>query len=287
MPFLPGSKHHAYRHGHSLQKARSGAYKSWLAMIDRCNPANIETRPLYAGAGITVCERWHEFQNFLADMGDRPTGCSIDRIDPNGNYEPGNCRWASTKEQALNRKTTIHVEINGDRLCLSDASLKYGIPVETIRARYKKGLKGEDLISRINRNSYRKGTRASRCKLSDADVADIKSRIQSGAMNKALGLEFGVSSSVISEIRHGKSWPHVMPDGSIDYTRRTEDLPAADNKNIRLITVNGVTKSMTAWALEMGLPKGTVHARIKRGWPDDIAVTAPLGAKYKPVEAAQ
>lgn len=78
-------------------------YRAWNDMKKRClNPTN-KVYPRYGGRGITICERWLTFVNFLADMGERPDGLSLDRIDNNGNYEPGNCRWATWSQQMLNR----------------------------------------------------------------------------------------------------------------------------------------------------------------------------------------
>ena len=92
-------------HGHNVGRKHSKTYSSYRAMLERCNnPTNKRYRD-YGGRGITVCERWLAcFENFLDDMGERPEDKTLDRIEVNGNYEPGNCRWATALEQHLNQR---------------------------------------------------------------------------------------------------------------------------------------------------------------------------------------
>ncbi len=96
------------KHGHACiaTAKKSRTYASWQAMLDRCYRPGRRSWRYYGGAGITVCDRWrHSFASFLEDMGERPLGTSIDRYPNNrGNYEPGNCRWATPSQQNSNRR---------------------------------------------------------------------------------------------------------------------------------------------------------------------------------------
>jgi hypothetical protein len=94
----------ATKHGHNRVGKRTTTYNSWAGMNKRCNSPKDNKYPIYGGRGITICNRWSEFTNFLADMGEKPKGTSLDRIDVNGNYEPSNCRWATPHEQRVNQR---------------------------------------------------------------------------------------------------------------------------------------------------------------------------------------
>jgi hypothetical protein len=91
-------------HGHSSNRRHTRAYSVWHGMMSRCHNANHGAYEYYGGRGISVCQRWHRFEDFYADMGDPPDDRSIDRINNEGNYEPGNCRWATVAEQLANRR---------------------------------------------------------------------------------------------------------------------------------------------------------------------------------------
>jgi hypothetical protein len=116
-----------YRHGHTVGGGFSLEYQSWRSMIARCTSENDSYWYLYGGRGITVCDRWLSFENFLADMGSRPSKeHTIDRIESERNYEPDNCRWATRDVQVNNRTNTLYVDYRGERLPFAVALRKAG-----------------------------------------------------------------------------------------------------------------------------------------------------------------
>lgn len=118
----------------------SSTYITWQSMMQRCGDPNADQYPLYGGRGIKVCDQWRSFEAFLADMGERPPGTTLDRYPNNdGHYEPGNCRWATNKQQGRNRRQNRIIEVDGRRMTLIEWSEMSGIDKRTLRSRLVKG----------------------------------------------------------------------------------------------------------------------------------------------------
>lgn len=134
--------------------SNTAEYQSWAHMRRRCgNPRNNSFHN-YGGRGITVCERWQVFENFLADMGARPSALhSIDRIDVNGNYEPGNCRWATAVEQNSNTRRSHFITANGLTKTLAEWSRSSGLGHNTIRCRLARGCPPDVAVSRASKSA--------------------------------------------------------------------------------------------------------------------------------------
>lgn len=127
--------------GVKKRKAPNGAwlsplYKTWANMLHRCDPLKSE-RPKYVPLGM--CDRWRNFDNFVTDMGDRPTlKHSIDRIDNSKGYSPDNCRWSTNKEQCNNKSNNHLLEFNGEIKTMTQWAEQYGIPFHTFKSRINK-----------------------------------------------------------------------------------------------------------------------------------------------------
>ncbi len=121
-------------------------YRRWKDMRARCrNPNNTEFKN-YGGRGITVCDRWNNFEVFLSDMGRKPEGTTIDRIDVNGNYEPSNCRWATAQQQANNTRQNVWLEMDGERHTIAQWSVITGLSESRINHRLRVGKCAKDAL---------------------------------------------------------------------------------------------------------------------------------------------
>lgn len=120
-------------------QCKTSTYSAWTAMMRRCYTPSVPNFERWGGRGIRVCERWRDFRNFLADMGPRPTGLSLDRINNDGNYEPGNCRWATREQQGRNTATTRNITFAGKTQCLSDWAAEVGITPHGLYYRLQRG----------------------------------------------------------------------------------------------------------------------------------------------------
>lgn len=126
------------RHGHAVRGKTTRTYNSWASMIARCHKAYAGNFERYGGAGISVCDRWRKsFDNFLEDMGERPDGMTLDRIDSSGNYTPENTRWLSVKHQQRNRKNNVWITFNGETLCREDWAKRLGMGASTLEYRLR------------------------------------------------------------------------------------------------------------------------------------------------------
>ena len=130
-------------HGQSKKGKETPAYRSWSSMKSRCLSKKSTSYDRYGALGISVCERWMSFENFYADMGDRPEGTSLDRIDNSGNYEPGNCRWATRVEQQSNRRCTVKIDCFGKSLTAYQWAKELGMSVATVIRRINDGMPPE------------------------------------------------------------------------------------------------------------------------------------------------
>lgn len=129
-------------------KIKPPFYYVWQSMKDRCLNPRSKAFPDYGGRGIRVCERWQKsYADFAADMGPRPDGWSIDRIDNDGDYTPDNCRWADKRTQQRNQRRAVYVEVEGTRYRAIELAERHGLKTDTIVSRAARGMTYDQVIS--------------------------------------------------------------------------------------------------------------------------------------------
>lgn len=136
-------------------KRHTSTYTVWCNMRARCDNPQHPAYQNYGGRGVSYDPRWSSFQEFLADMGERPSGLTLDRIDNNGNYEKSNCRWTDRKTQMRNTRVNHWVEIGGEKKCLKDWCAEFGTNMAAVYRRLELGWSMEEALSAPSR--YAKG----------------------------------------------------------------------------------------------------------------------------------
>jgi len=168
-------------------------YSTWNAMKRRCSAKNPYAYKYYAGRGIKVCDRWLDsFENFYEDMGEKPKGLSIDRINNDGDYCPENCKWATRAEQARNTRANKMITWKGETKCVNEWARIVGFQEHVIRRRLERGRSVKDILFA----PIKKGPEV---KITEKDLDKIISIYSKGGTTlKELGLEYGVHWATIS-----------------------------------------------------------------------------------------
>jgi hypothetical protein len=127
------------KHGHSRGYKHTSTYSTWSHMLTRCRNRRNDSYDRYGGRGIKVCKRWLKFENFILDMGERPTGLTLDRINPNLGYHKVNCRWATKKTQSRNKLTLLKITVGGLTRLACEWSEDLGLRPSEVARRVRRG----------------------------------------------------------------------------------------------------------------------------------------------------
>lgn len=191
---------------HSQSDSR--LYRIWADMIQRCENPKSNNYKHYGARGISLINEWKNFDNFYdwATKNGYENGLSIDRIDVNKNYEPNNCRWVTREVQDNNKRNTLWVDVNGEKMSLKQVSDKYGISYSTLKHRYSVGDRGIDLLGEKRQGIKRVGKmrRPKFIKTNISDVAEVKWLIKNTNMYQSeIASRYNISQTMVSKIKLG------------------------------------------------------------------------------------
>lgn len=191
--------------------AQTPEYRSWLSMWRR-----VVEDPNYVEQGVGVCGRWTDYAVFLEDVVERPEPkerYSLGRIDNDENYEPGNVRWETRQQQAVNKRTNRYVEIGGERMVAKEAARRFGVSIATVRKRLDRGLTGADVVRRVTTVA---NVHAKRVEQENRRVLLIRVLFQAGWANAAIVRAVGGSRREVGELCCDPVWWHISPTGKED-----------------------------------------------------------------------
>jgi hypothetical protein len=237
------------RHGHARIKQATPTYNIWCGIKSRCYNPRATGYELYGLRGIKMCERWHTYENFLADMGPRPTTKhSIDRIDGANDYSPENCRWSTRKEQSNNRCTNHVIEYNGETMNLRAWADKTGISYKTLYNRVHSGWLEEMALC--------------------------------FGVSQPRRYEFGGHSLTLAEWAARLGMRRDTLKG-----RLLRGLPYhkvfTNHSRGHQYEFRGRSQNLTEWAAELGFDRHVLKCRLLAGWSIERAFTEPIHSEYR------
>lgn len=268
-------------------QTHSLAFRSWESMKQRClNPKSPDYHR-YGAKGVTICDRWrNSFENFLADMGERPEGTSLDRYpNKHGNYEPNNCRWATPSEQQRNLRNNLYLTYGGETKLVINWAAEKGIPVGILRQRVQRGWSGPELFSptytSFEGEKLPDGTMPIRLRNETRDIKKYTAHGKTLTLTE-WAVELGIDRRTIAQrIEKYK----IPPEEALNAEprKRGKSGPRRDLRDTRnCITAFGQTKILTEWAEEYKIPLSTLRNRIFRAnMHPEAALTAPLYAQQQ------
>jgi hypothetical protein len=239
--------------------SRTPTYTAWYGMLQRCeNPDDIGY-PNYGGRGITVCERWHTLDNFVADMGRKPKGLTLERRDNSKGYFPENCLWANKKRQQNNKRTNRIVEWKGQALTVSEWADIVGLKYSTLLERLNRGWSVEQALTLPFGSS----------------PFTQKSREKT--------LTFNGETRTLSEWAKLTGIPRGTLKGRLTVHKWTVERTLTTPLQRTFLTYKGKTKSLREWAEIVGIPRQLLSRRAGYGWSDEEILTTPIRVtKHKP-----
>ena len=194
-----------------VEEAIKAMRSAWHMTMQRCyNPSNRDFK-YYGGRGIKVAERWHVFDNYLEDMGLRPEGMTLERVDNDGPYSAENCRWASRKDQSRNQRWTLTLTYKGETLTLAEWAERTGIPYSTLKARARRlRYTPEQCIEKpVKCGTPLPGQPYSKQVLTREQVLRLRAEATTAARLKEMAAEFGVSTGAARHARDRVSFKEI------------------------------------------------------------------------------
>lgn len=270
-------------------------YRSWRGALARCYNPRATGFERYGGRGIKVCDRWRsDYQAFLADMGPRPPGHTLDRIDNDKPYEPGNCRWATPSEQNNNQRTNHRLTIGTVTRTVAQWARLVGLRAVTLRTRLRDGWTAEAAVTTPARSAEiltvegESKTLEAWAAHTGIAIFTLRSRLQKGwpptavisrPVRRTLLTLRGRTMNVAAWARERRISEAVLR-ARLDLgwdARRALTTPVVPREPP--VTFDGQTKTIPEWARELGINRTTLSSRLKKGWPIEKALRTP--ARYK------